>query len=66
MLGPIMESLNGQINYEKVDVDTNTELPIKYGIRNVPTLVLIDENGTELKRIVGVQTQNQILNFYNG
>jgi thioredoxin 1 len=66
MLGPIMESLNGQINYEKVDVDTNTELPIKYGIRNVPTLVLIDENGTELKRIVGVQTQDQILNFYNG
>ena len=66
MLGPIMESLNGQINYEKVDVDTNTELPIKYGIRNVPTLVLVDENGTELKRIVGVKSKEEILNFYNG
>ena len=66
MLGPIMESLNGQINYEKVDVDTNTELPIKYGIRNVPTLVLIDENGTELKRLVGVKSKEEILNFYNG
>jgi thioredoxin 1 len=66
MLGPIMESLNGQINYEKVDVDTNTELPIKYGIRNVPTLVLIDENGTELKRLVGVKSKEEILSFYNG
>jgi len=66
MLGPIMESLNGQINYEKVDVDTNTELPIKYGIRNVPTLVLIDENGTEINRLVGVKSKEEILNFYNG
>lgn len=66
MLGPIMESLSGQINYEKVDVDTNTELPIKYGIRNVPTLVLVDENGTELNRSIGVQPKEQILSFYNG
>ena len=66
MLGPIMESLSGQINYEKVDVDTNTELPAKYGIRNVPTLVLIDENGTELKRLVGVKSKEEILSFYNG
>jgi len=64
MLGPIMESLNGQINYEKIDVDTNTELPIKYGIRNVPTLVLIDETGIELKRTVGVKSKDEILSFY--
>ena len=66
MLGPIMESLSGQINYEKVDVDTNTELPAKYGIRNVPTLVLIDETGAELKRLVGVKSKEEILSFYNG
>ena len=42
MLGPIMESLSGQINYEKVDVDNNQDLSIQYGVRNVPTLVLVE------------------------
>jgi thioredoxin 1 len=42
MLGPIMESLSGQINYEKIDVDNNQDLSIQYGVRNVPTLVLVE------------------------
>lgn len=63
-LGPIMESLSGQINYEKIDVDQNQDLPIKYGIRNVPTLVLV-ENGEAVGRLVGVQSKDQILEFYN-
>ena len=64
MLGPIMESLSGQINYEKVDVDNNQDLSIQYGVRNVPTLVLV-ENGEAVGRLVGVQSKEQILNFYN-
>jgi len=64
MLGPIMESLSGQINYEKIDVDQNQDLPIKYGIRNVPTLVLV-ENGEAVGRLVGVQPKEAILEFYN-
>jgi thioredoxin 1 len=65
-LGPIIESLSGQINYQKIDVDRNQDMSIKYGVRNVPSLVLVDENGTELNRMVGVQPDQAILNFYNG
>lgn len=65
MLGPIMESLSGQINYEKIDVDNNQDLSIKYGVRNVPTLVLV-ENEEAVGRLVGVQSKEAILNFYNG
>jgi len=64
-LGPIMESLSGQINYEKIDVDNNQDLPIQYGVRSVPTLVLV-ENGEAVGRLVGVQSKEAILNFYNG
>ena len=64
-LGPIMESASGQVNYQKVDVDNNPELSAKYGIRNIPTMVLV-ENGVEIRRKVGVLTKEQILNFYNG
>ena len=65
-LGPVMESLQGQINYEKIDVENDTILPAKFGVRSIPTLILIDENGEAAKRTVGIQTKEQILNFYNG
>jgi len=64
MLGPIMESLSGQINYEKIDVDNNQDLSIQYGVRNVPTLVLV-ENNEAVGRLVGVQSKEAILEFYN-
>ena len=66
MLGPIMESVASQINYQKIDVDNNQDLSIKYGVRNIPTLVLIDKNGTELNRSTGVIQKQQIIDFYNG
>lgn len=64
-LGPIMESLSGQINYEKIDVDKNQNLSIKYSVRNIPTLVLV-KDGEVQGRLVGLQTKEQILDFYNG
>lgn len=65
MLGPIMESLSGQINYQKIDVDQNQDLSIQYGVRNIPTLVLV-ENGEAVRRLTGLQTKEAILSFYNG
>ena len=64
MLSPIMESLSGQINYEKIDVDNNQDLSIKYGVRNIPTLVLV-ENGEAVSRLTGLQQKDAILEFYN-
>ncbi len=64
-LSPIMDSLQGQINFDKIDVDTNTDLSVQYGVRGVPSLVLV-ENGNEVGRLVGAQTKETILNFYNG
>ena len=63
-LSPIMDSLQGQINFDKIDVDTNTDLSAQYGVRGVPSLVLV-ENGNEVGRLVGAQTKETILNFYN-
>ena len=65
-LGPIVESLSGQINYDKIDVDNNHEMSAQYGVRNIPTLILLDETGETKGRLVGLQTKDQILNFYNG
>ena len=64
MLGPIMESLADQINYEKIVVDNNQDLSIQYGVRNIPTLVLV-ENGEAIGRLTGLQQKDAILEFYN-
>ena len=65
-LGPVMDSLRGQINFQKVDVDGNQDMSIKYGVRNVPSLILVDESGVTKGRLVGMQSKEAILNFYNG
>ena len=64
-LGPIVESLLGQINVKKINVDEDTELAAKYGIRNVPTLLFF-KNGQVVNKLVGIQTAENILNTYNG
>ena len=52
-LGPIMESLKGDINYQKIDVDNNQDLSMQYGVRNIPTVLLFDK-GELVGRQVGV------------
>ena len=65
-LSPIMDSLQGQINFDKIDVDSNTDLSTQYGVRGVPSLILLDETGEVKGRLTRVQSKEQILNFYNG
>jgi thioredoxin 1 len=48
-----------------VDIDENLELATKYGIRGVPTLVLL-ENGLEVKRVSGALTLPKLKEFING
>ena len=41
------------IKIEAVDIDENREMAIKYNIRGVPTILILDDNGAEVERIVG-------------
>ena len=63
-LAPTME--RSGLPYQKVDVDNDTELSAKYGIRNVPTLVKVDNSGNEISRLVGNNPLNKIQSWYNG
>jgi thioredoxin 1 len=56
-----MNDVSQQIPVQKVDVDSEFELASQYNVRNVPTVVLLD-NGQEVKRFVGVQPKETYLN----
>ena len=63
-LGPIMGEVSQQASVQKVDVDSNPDLAQKYGIRNVPTVVLT-VNGREVARKVGLNPKQAYLDMYN-
>jgi thioredoxin 1 len=63
-LGPIMAEVGQTYDVRKINVDEDTETPVKYGIRNVPTLVLVRDGNEELARLNGVQSKETIINFY--
>jgi thioredoxin 1 len=60
-LSPIMNEVSAQISVEKIDVDLDYEKAQQYGVRNIPTVVLVD-GVTEVKRFIGVQQKQIYLN----
>jgi len=54
-----LESANIEMPIEVVDIDVHDDLAREYGIRSVPTLVMLDEN-IEVKRIVGLKTVKEL------
>ena len=57
MVGPIIDQISdeyeGKAVVGKLDVDANQEFAAKYGVRNIPT-VLVFQNGEVVGRQVGV------------
>lgn len=51
------------IPIEEVDIDNELMTSVEYGVRSVPTMILLDDNNTELKRKVGTMNETQLLEF---
>lgn len=60
-IAPIIDELakeyGGKAEVLKCDVDESPEIPAKYGIRNVPTVLFI-KNGEMKERLVGAQPKS--------
>jgi len=64
ILAPTMEKSG--LPYQKIDIDRDTELSVKYGVRSVPTLIKVDAKGNEISRLVGNNPLEKIQSWYNG
>ena len=68
MVGPIVEELakdfDGKAIIGKVNVDENMETAGKFGIRNIPTL-LVFKNGEVVDKQVGVAPKNVLADKIN-
>ena len=66
MFGPKMDRIAEQgIPVKKINVDHEPDVITKFGVRSVPTVILV-ENEQEVRRFTGVKTEQQVMEFYNG
>ena len=63
MISPIIDKMaekyEGRVNVVKCNVDESTDIPMKYGIRNIPT-ILFFKGGELVDRLVGAVPQAEI------
>jgi thioredoxin-related protein len=61
MLKPVIEDLKSQYTIEEINIeDTSEEILTKYKVRNIPLLVLENEEGNELWRHTGFITKDEL------
>jgi thioredoxin 1 len=65
MLAKNLESVNTGVPIEVVDIDVFPEVATDYGIRGVPTLVMIEDD-RETKRLVGMKSLKELEDWING
>lgn len=69
LLVPILETLArgraGTLKIGKLDIDEARETTVRFGVRGVPTLVLV-QGGVEVSRKVGAATASQLGAWIDG
>lgn len=66
MIAPILEEIakeyDGKLVVAKMDVDANQQVPAKFGIRGIPTLIIF-KNGSAAAQKVGAVAKGQLASF---
>ncbi len=68
MIAPVLDELApefaGKVKIVKMNVDDNQTTPAQFGVRSIPTLLLI-KNGQVVATQVGALPKTQLANFIN-
>lgn len=60
VLAENLKKYDNRVPLQHIDCDTDDDMPTKYGVRNLPTLVFLDGEDQVIKRHVGVITLAQL------
>jgi thioredoxin-like negative regulator of GroEL len=63
MLAKVLEDVVVKTPIINIDIDSDNVMAVKYGIRGVPMCVLINDDGTEVRRKAGVMTEEEFKQF---
>ncbi len=66
MIAPVLDEIaaeyDGKLKVCKVDVDANPDIPPKFGIRGIPTLIVFKNGNAEATK-VGALSKTQLTEF---
>lgn len=62
MLDELSSEMAGKVKVVKMDVDSNMQVPAKYGIRNIPTLLLF-KGGEVASTQIGVSSKSKLVDW---
>lgn len=65
MLAKTIENSTIIVPVEVIDIDSKPELAQEYGIRSIPTMILLDGN-TEIKRVTGPLSSDALTRWIDG
>ena len=60
MMTKTLEGMTLPYPVAEINIDENMDAAITYGVRGVPTMILVDENENEIKRIVGYLNESKL------
>ena len=64
IMNPIIEELEkeleGQVKFEKINVDENQAMAQQYGVMSIPTYIILDQSGKEVARKIGVTAKEDL------
>ncbi|PID66983.1 MAG: thioredoxin [Gammaproteobacteria bacterium] len=67
-IAPILDELAddfaGKVTIAKMNVDENKQIPVQFGIRSIPTLILF-KNGEAVETMIGGQPKANLAAFLN-
>ena len=61
-LDEVASEMSGKVKIVKLNIDHNQEMPEKYGVRGIPTLILF-KGGQQVNLMVGNRSKEEILNL---
>jgi thioredoxin 1 len=64
MLAKTLEEVETNVSIEVIDIDAQPDIAAEFGIRSVPTLVMMEDNAVT-KRLVGNKTKQELEAFIN-
>jgi thioredoxin 1 len=63
-LGPVIDELSGEYEGKakigKMDIDTNRDAAIKYGIQSIPSIIIF-KDGEVLNKFVGISPKDELV-----
>lgn len=64
----MQEQYGDQVDFHILNTDqlSTQDLAVKYQVRGIPLIVLLDTEGQEVRRLLGYQTEDQLIEALEG